>query len=292
MATACGRPAALPRAPLPSPLSAEVIRARQQAELFSDRKLREPWQVATAIAASGDDTARRTAAAHLLARARAIRAPAWRDEHSEELRAANAASKLAPTEEQFDAQLALYQSLELDGVIDAMVPVGGPDVLAHCFEIAESAAVPEEQRWSAMVALEALVDPSDRAATARRLAAATRWRMAAQAAKPVRALHIVQPDASVIQSLRSSLEWRCYTDAQRADPHFDAALGDDPRVQVATRLVLELDAVGAVSRAVVEGSFSASFVHCLEHEGRLARFGPRPGGEETVALPITFVLPP
>jgi hypothetical protein len=231
------------------------------------------WACATGIAASGDETARRLVSSRLLTLAREIRSPSWRDKERELVRESNATARVKATPVQLEEQLALFQNQELDKLVDAMGAVGGPDVTAYCFSLAEDENAPEEQRWSALLALDKIVDPGDLAALSRRLAAMTSWGVAHKASP------MTLDTPAVVESIRFALRWRCYR----------PALEDDPRLPASMRLVVKLDSTGAVSGVSAEGAVALGFSHCLEHEFRLsARFAPPPPDGSTLVVPIDF----
>lgn len=115
-------------------------------------------QMSSLVADLGDPAAKDAASGNLVVIARYVTSPEWVKNKTPELQAANAASKLAPTEKQFEAQLAQYQEEELFRVFGAMKKVGGRPSIDFLLGFAAEKAQPEKRRQAALAALEGRLD--------------------------------------------------------------------------------------------------------------------------------------
>ncbi|KYF58488.1 hypothetical protein BE04_37270 [Sorangium cellulosum] len=121
-------------------------------------------QMASLVAEYGDPQAKEAASANLVAIARFVTSSEWVDAKKPELQAANAASKITPTEKQFEAQLAQYQEEELFRVYGSMKKLGGRPSVDFLLGFAADKNQPEKRRQAALAALEGRLDrnnPSD-----------------------------------------------------------------------------------------------------------------------------------
>ncbi|AUX26613.1 hypothetical protein SOCEGT47_071830 [Sorangium cellulosum] len=121
-------------------------------------------QMASLVAEHGDVATKEAASANLVAIARFVTSEAWINAKKPELQAANAASKLTPTEKQFEAQLAQYQEEELFRVFGSMKKLGGRPSVDYLLAFAANKELPEKRRQAALAALEGRLDrnnPSD-----------------------------------------------------------------------------------------------------------------------------------
>ncbi|WP_437295798.1 hypothetical protein [Sorangium sp. So ce426] len=121
-------------------------------------------QLASLVAEYGDPPTKEAASANLVAIARFVTSSEWTAVKKPELQAANAASKLSPTEKQFEAQLAQYQEEELFRVFGSMKKLGGRPSVDFLLGFAANKEQPEKRRQAALAALEGRLDrnnPSD-----------------------------------------------------------------------------------------------------------------------------------
>ena len=115
-------------------------------------------QMSTLVAELGDDKSKAAASAALVAIAQYTLSDEWTKARKPELQAANVASKLEPTEKQFQAQLAQYQDEQLIRVFGSMRKVGQRPVIDFCLEFAAKKDQSEKRRQAALAAIEARVD--------------------------------------------------------------------------------------------------------------------------------------
>jgi hypothetical protein len=115
-------------------------------------------QMSTLVAELGDDKSRAGASAALVAIARYTLSDDWTKVKKPELQASNVASKLEPTEKQFQAQLAQYQDEELIRVFGSMRKVGQRPVIDFCLDFAAKKDQSEKRRQAALAALEGRLD--------------------------------------------------------------------------------------------------------------------------------------
>jgi hypothetical protein len=115
-------------------------------------------QMAALVSELGDPKTKDAASAALVAIAKYVNSDEWTKVKTPELQAANAASKLAPTEKQFAAQLAQYQDEDLFRVFGAMRKVGGRPAVDFCLGFADAKEQGEKRRVAALAALEGRLD--------------------------------------------------------------------------------------------------------------------------------------
>lgn len=115
-------------------------------------------QMSSMVAELGDQASKEAASAQLVTIARHVTSEAWTQQKRPELQKANEASKLAPTEKQFEAQLAQYQDEELFRVFGAMKKVGGRPAADFLLGFAADKAQAEKRRQAALAALEGRLD--------------------------------------------------------------------------------------------------------------------------------------
>jgi hypothetical protein len=118
-------------------------------------------QMASQVADIGDAPTKEAASASLVAIARFVTSDEWVKLKKPELQAANAASKLEPTEKQFEAQLAQYQEEELFRVFGSMKKLGGRPSVDFLLGFAANKEQPEKRRQAALAALEGRLDRSN-----------------------------------------------------------------------------------------------------------------------------------
>ena len=122
------------------------------------RDARRLDQMASLVAELGDDRARVAASAALVAIAQYTLSDEWTKVKKPELQALDVASKLEPTEKQFQAQLTQYQDEQLTRVFGSMRKVGQRPVIDFCLDFAARRDQSEKRRQAALAALEGRLD--------------------------------------------------------------------------------------------------------------------------------------
>ncbi len=115
-------------------------------------------QMAALVSELGDPKTKEAASAGLVAIAKYVTSDEWTKVKTPELKDANQASKLAPTDKQFQAQLAQYQDEELFRVFGALRKVGGRPAVDFCLTFAGQKEQSEKRRSAALAALEGRLD--------------------------------------------------------------------------------------------------------------------------------------
>ena len=115
-------------------------------------------QISSLISELGDQKTKDAASTALVAIATYVTSPDWIKVKTPELQAANAASKLEPTPEQFNAQLAQYQDEELFRVFGAMKKIGGRPSIDFALKFGGDSKQGEKRRQAALAALEGRLD--------------------------------------------------------------------------------------------------------------------------------------
>jgi HEAT repeat protein len=110
--------------------------------------------MARLVAELGDGQTNLRASERLVAIARETAADKWKEKKAPTLQAANDASKLKPTKEQFQAQLDQYQQEELTRVFGSLKKVGGAPAVDFLLEYAQDANRSAKLRAAALAALE------------------------------------------------------------------------------------------------------------------------------------------
>lgn len=124
-------------------------------------------KMADLVADLGDDAAKLEASKRLVQVAAEIDSERWVKQKSPLVDAANKASKLNPTPDQFKAQLDQYQEEELLRIFSSMKKVGGKPVGEFLLTYAQNKDKPEKRRAAALAALEGNVDRTDAQQVAR-----------------------------------------------------------------------------------------------------------------------------
>jgi hypothetical protein len=212
------------------------------------------------------DAERRAVVARLLQMARAIMAP---DQAAarEELREANRQAGYAATPKQLDAQLDWYQTDKLLPVFEAMKEIGGAEITAFCFGVAEDKAAPRDRRRAALAVLEGTVDASDAAAVKRRTSVGD-----LKGADP--AASAAADAAMVVGALRPRFKvcWKRHIEAS----------------PVEGRVVIVLEPTGRVSEATADGGIRNALATCLVEVAKTARFSAPKGGTAKIVVPLKF----
>ncbi|HEX7599994.1 MAG TPA: hypothetical protein VF316_00235 [Polyangiaceae bacterium] len=115
-------------------------------------------QIASLVAELGDQKTKDAASAALVTIAKYVTSDDWVKAKKPELQAANAASKLEPTEVQFKAQLVQYQDEDLYRVFGSMKKVGGRPAIDFLLSFAAQKDQAEKRRQAALAALEGRLD--------------------------------------------------------------------------------------------------------------------------------------
>jgi HEAT repeat protein len=110
------------------------------------------------VAELGDPKTKEAASSALVAVVTFVISDEWRKIKEPELKAANAASRLEPTEKQFEAQLAQYRDEDLFRVFGAMRKVGGRPSIDFLLNFASKKEESEKRRQAALAALEGRLD--------------------------------------------------------------------------------------------------------------------------------------
>lgn len=113
------------------------------------------------IADFGDEQTRNTASEKLVSVAKEVSSENWIKQKAPGVEAANKASKLSPTPEQFKAQLTKFQEEELLRVFASMKKVGGKSVVSFLLNFAQSKQEDEKRRAAALAALQGNLDKKD-----------------------------------------------------------------------------------------------------------------------------------
>jgi hypothetical protein len=110
------------------------------------------------VAELGDAKTKEAASSALVAIAQYVLSDDWKKVKEPELKAANAASRLEPTEKQFQAQLAQFQEEDLFRVFGSMRKVGGRPTIDFLLNFAAKKDEGEKRRQAALAALEGRLD--------------------------------------------------------------------------------------------------------------------------------------
>jgi len=110
------------------------------------------------VAELGDAKTKEAASAALVAIAQFVLSDEWKKIKEPELKAANAASRLEPTEKQFTAQLTQYQEEDLFRVFGSMKKVGGRPAIDFLLTYAAKKDEGEKRRQAGLAALEGKLD--------------------------------------------------------------------------------------------------------------------------------------
>ena len=221
-------------------------------------------RVAMSLAGVGDRMALLAAGRRLVALARAIGSPAW--EEAERGRAVAETDQGAglPSMEARAAQASTR-------LLAAMSHVGGPAVIAYCFEVAEDEAAPLDRRRLAVRVLERVLARDDEAERARLL------RIVSRLPAPI-ASGVGLRTSGVMLYLRQAFR-ACYV----------RALEQDPALQVKVRLTLRTGRDGQ-TESEIEGSPAAGeLARCLDSAAKGIRSVDRTEVAPEITIPFMFV---
>ena len=119
-------------------------------------------RMADLIADLGSDKAKLEASKKLVDIAKDVASERWIQQKAPSVEAANKASKLSPTPDQFKAQLAQYQEEELLRIFSSMKKVGGPPIVDFLLDFAKEKSNDEKRRAAALAALEGNLDKTNK----------------------------------------------------------------------------------------------------------------------------------
>lgn len=118
-------------------------------------------KMASLVQEFGDDATKEAASKATVDIARYVLSDEWVKVTTPKLQAANAASKLEPTEKQFKAQLAQFQDEELMRVLGALKKVGGGASADFALEVASDKNQAATRRQAALASVERRLDPKN-----------------------------------------------------------------------------------------------------------------------------------
>ncbi len=118
-------------------------------------------RISDLIADLGDDETKQRASAKLVAIAKEVDSQHWIDQKKPGVEAANEASKLKPTPEQFAAQLEQYQEEEILRVFGSMKKVGGSAAVQYLIDYAQNKNNSVKRRAAAVAGLEGHLDKNN-----------------------------------------------------------------------------------------------------------------------------------
>lgn len=118
-------------------------------------------KMASLVQEFGDDATKEAASKATVEIARYVLSDEWVKVTTPKLQAANAASKLEPTEKQFKAQLAQFQDEELMRVLGALKKVGGAPAADFALEVAADKNQAATRRQAALASVERRLDPKN-----------------------------------------------------------------------------------------------------------------------------------
>ncbi len=114
------------------------------------------------IADLGDPPTKLEASKRLVTMAQEVNSDRWLKNKTPKLEAANAASKLKPTKDQFQKQLDQYQEEELLRIFGSMKKIGQPPIVEYLLNFAGDKQQSEKRRATALIALEGQVDKDNK----------------------------------------------------------------------------------------------------------------------------------
>lgn len=110
------------------------------------------------VADFGDPATRLATSQKLVVVAKEVNSEAWIKQKAPSVEAANRASKLNPTPDQFRKQLIQYQEEELLRLFSSMKKTGGKPVVDHLLSVAQDKNESEKRRATALAALQGNMD--------------------------------------------------------------------------------------------------------------------------------------
>jgi hypothetical protein len=118
-------------------------------------------RIASLVAELGDQQTKEATAAKLVDLAKQTGSQAWLDKTKPALEEANRASKISPTPEQLQKQLAQYQEEALTKIFAAIKKVGTRPAIDYCLSVASDKTLNEKRRQAALAAIEGKLDRSN-----------------------------------------------------------------------------------------------------------------------------------
>ncbi|MBM4358629.1 MAG: hypothetical protein FJ096_11035 [Deltaproteobacteria bacterium] len=129
--------------------------------LMDRNSVRELTKMADLIDKLADTKTREEASKRLVGVIQYLAADQWRKDREPEVKAANEARQLTPTDKQFAQQMADYQEDTMTKVFAAMKKVGGQAVSEYCVKLASDRTRSAKLRTGALQALEGRLDKKD-----------------------------------------------------------------------------------------------------------------------------------
>jgi hypothetical protein len=115
-------------------------------------------RIASLVAELGDQQAKEATAAKLVDLAKQTGSQAWIEKTKPSVEEANRASKITPTPEQLQKQLAQYQEEALTKIFASIKKVGTRPALDYCLSVAIDKTQSEKRRQAALAAVEGRLD--------------------------------------------------------------------------------------------------------------------------------------
>jgi hypothetical protein len=115
-------------------------------------------RIASLVAEQGDQHTKEAAATKLVELAKATGSQAWIDKTKPSVEEANRASKITPTPEQLQKQLAQYQEEALTKIFASIKKVGTRPAIDYCLSVASDKTQSEKRRQAALAAIEGRLD--------------------------------------------------------------------------------------------------------------------------------------
>jgi hypothetical protein len=115
-------------------------------------------RIASLVAELGDQPTKEATAAKLVELAKQTGSQAWIDRTKPSVEEANRASKITPTPEQLQKQLAQYQEEALTKIFASIKKVGTRPALDYCLSVASDKSLGEKRRQAALAAIEGRLD--------------------------------------------------------------------------------------------------------------------------------------
>jgi hypothetical protein len=118
-------------------------------------------RIASLVSELGDQHTKEAAAAKLVDLAKQTGSQAWIEKTKPSVEEANRASKITPTAEQLQKQIAQYQEESLTKIFAAIKKVGTRPAIDYCLSVAGDKSQSEKRRQAALAAIEGKLDRSN-----------------------------------------------------------------------------------------------------------------------------------
>jgi hypothetical protein len=202
-------------------------------------------------------------------------------------------AQLEPDPKVLEWQLDWYRDGELSRVVMAIEPLGGPEVVASGFEVAENERAPSSVRRAALLVVSRHLDPRDAPGRAR---GAALWERVAKRISEEEAA-VVQPVVQPAHDTHGNVANASKVVAGMAAGFrhcYNLGLQEDPDMRGSVRIKARIGADGMVLRAEHSGGdgLSSLVISCVAMRVALAQFAAPEGGGATIVIPITFVSQP